>query len=308
MPTFWIRDIIEDADRGQEQPKADEALVVSPWRRGLSTSDGEYDAAASLDLRLGCYFIVFNRTDLPALIPGSGREEDAAKYQMKVYVPLGTSLCLQPGEFVLGATLEWIRIPLNRSAYVIGKSSVGRTGLVIETAGMIHPAFTGCLTLEISNLSSVPVHIFPGMDICQIVLHTSSYGSRIAHARDSMKLAGSAHVGARSPRLGGIIHNKAIRGICDKAKEIYSEPIHTVGGLVLDPHGDGLPNVEVQIGGDHTAWETTDGQGRWETGLRNGRYSATPSSGATKYEPQCHHFDVENRDYEVPSFVATQQP
>ena len=78
---------------------------------------------------------------------------------------------LHPGRFVLGVTLEWLRLPSTMSGYVTGKSSLGRHGLIIETAAGIHPGFSGCLTLELANIGEVPLEIYPGMAICQIFLH-----------------------------------------------------------------------------------------------------------------------------------------
>jgi dCTP deaminase len=225
MPTLWIPDIFDRIQRSTADSTDPSGLIISPcpstnqyYKIDEETKETSPKAAAGIDLRLGCYFIVFDRNNLPFLEPGSKRKEDAAAYQSEVYIPLGYSLCLQPGEFVLGATLEWLRLPTDLSAYVIGKSSLGRTGLIIETAGMIHPAFTGCLTLEISNLSGVPVMIFPGMDICQVVFHNCS-------APQSAQLIfgeQSVHTISRKPRLGNIIENKRISAIVEQRKKIYT--------------------------------------------------------------------------------------
>jgi dCTP deaminase len=64
-----------------------------------------------------------------------------------------------------------LRLPGCLSGYVTGKSSLGRHGLVIETAAGIHPHFSGCLTLELANVGEVPLEIYPGMEVCQIFLH-----------------------------------------------------------------------------------------------------------------------------------------
>lgn len=75
---------------------------------------------------------------------------------------------------MLGATLEWLSLPDWLSSYVTGKSSLGRHGLVIETAAGIHPCFSGCLTLELANVGEVPLEIYPGMQVCQIFLHRTT--------------------------------------------------------------------------------------------------------------------------------------
>jgi dCTP deaminase len=101
------------------------------------------------------------------------------------FVAFGEKFVLHPGSFVLGVTLEWLRLPPALSGYVTGKSSLGRHGLVIETAAGIHPNFSGCLTLELANVGEVPIEISPGMQICQIFLHR-------------LKKAGPAETGAMS--------------------------------------------------------------------------------------------------------------
>jgi dCTP deaminase len=67
--------------------------------------------------------------------------------------------------------LEWIRLPRNLAAIVTGKSSWGRRGLIIATATGVHPGFSGCLTLEITNLGEIPIKIRPGIHICQLFVH-----------------------------------------------------------------------------------------------------------------------------------------
>src|SRR6185295_230400 len=88
------------------------------------------------------------------------------------YVSFGSRFILHPRNFVLGVTLEWIRLPNDLAGYVIGRSSWGRRGLIIATAVGVHPGFTGCLTLELTNVGEIPIAIKPGMTICQLFLHT----------------------------------------------------------------------------------------------------------------------------------------
>jgi len=87
------------------------------------------------------------------------------------YVPFGSNYILHPRSFVLGVTLEWIRLPHDLAGYVIGKSSLGRRGLIIATATGVHPGFTGCLTLELTNVGEIPIRIQPGLRVCQLFLH-----------------------------------------------------------------------------------------------------------------------------------------
>lgn len=76
---------------------------------------------------------------------------------------------VQPGEFVLGVTMESITVPDDLVVRVEGRSSLGRLGIIVHsTAGFVDPGFSGTITLEISNLNRMPVALYPGMRICQL--------------------------------------------------------------------------------------------------------------------------------------------
>lgn len=136
--------------------------------------------SASVDMRLGTWFVTL-RQSRSALLRVSHRDTSVlnsdvdapgeSRLTKKYYVPFGESYILHPGCFVLGGTMEWIRFPKNLAGYVVGKSSWGRRGLIIATAIGVHPGFSGCLTLEITNLGEMPIEIKPGMRICQLFLH-----------------------------------------------------------------------------------------------------------------------------------------
>ena len=147
--------------------------------------------ATSIDLRLGRWFRSFKqtRTNFVSLVgPGSGEKETSeASRTRQHFVPFGKSYVLHPGRFVLGATLEWLSLPAGISGYITGISSLGRHGLVIETAAGVHPIFSGCLTLELANVGEVPLEIFPGMPICQIFLHRTKEASSIDYGKFSGK-------------------------------------------------------------------------------------------------------------------------
>jgi deoxycytidine triphosphate deaminase len=87
-------------------------------------------------------------------------------------VPLGEGLWLHPHQFVLGTTLEFIRIPLTCAAYVLGRSSWGRLGLLVATAVMIQPGFSGAITLELENVGESPIKLYPGLKIAQLAVHS----------------------------------------------------------------------------------------------------------------------------------------
>jgi dCTP deaminase len=76
---------------------------------------------------------------------------------------------LEPGEFLLGSTIEWIEVPDDMVVRVEGKSSIGRKGIVVHaTAGFVDPGFKGNITLELANLSGHEFLLIPEMFICQI--------------------------------------------------------------------------------------------------------------------------------------------
>jgi dCTP deaminase len=153
----------------------------------------------SIDLRLGRWFRSFKQSQnssVPLSIRTKGGKELAhieASRTKQHFIPFGDQFVLHPGRFVLGVTLEWLRLPMTLSGYVTGKSALGRHGLVIETAAGIHPGFSGCLTLELANVGEVPIEISPGMKICQIFLHP------VAATKRSSKSGGMA--GQRKPSL-----------------------------------------------------------------------------------------------------------
>ena len=85
----------------------------------------------------------------------------------------GEGFILHPGEFALGSTVERVAIPNDLVARVDGRSSVGRLAVVVHaTAGFIDPGFVGEITLELSNIGRIPVRLYPGMRIAQIVFQT----------------------------------------------------------------------------------------------------------------------------------------
>ena len=134
--------------------------------------------SASVDLRLGCWFQVFRASRLPNLdVYDKNRQPpNEAQLTKHHYVAFGDPFILHPRAFVLAVTLEWIRLPSNMAGYLVGRSSWGRHGLIIATATGVHPGFTGCLTLELTNVGEVPITVKPGTTICQLFLHTVQAG------------------------------------------------------------------------------------------------------------------------------------
>jgi dCTP deaminase len=127
-----------------------------------------YDPAllqpSSVDVRVDRYFRVFRNSRYPFIDVKQEQEG------MTELVEIGDeAFILHPGEFVLGSTLERVKLPDDLVARLEGKSSLGRLGLLIHsTAGFIDPGWDGHVTLELSNVANLPVTIYPGMKIGQI--------------------------------------------------------------------------------------------------------------------------------------------
>lgn len=201
-----------------EPDDVQDPLVITPFP---NIEELKKSGAASVDLRLGTWFGTLRQSRVPVLevddeLTHAAQKAGITKDQLKVfqdflptsevpseanlikphYVSFGSRFILHPQSFVLGVTLEWIRLPSNLAGYVVGRSSWGRRGLIIATAAGVHPGFTGCLTLELTNVGEIPIAIKPGMTICQLFLHTVD--SR-THEIDKSPFACS-----RRPTLGKI--------------------------------------------------------------------------------------------------------
>jgi len=123
---------------------------------------------ASIDLRLGKTFLVPKPDATTHLDLREGVPND---YYQQVELAEGDCFVLHPNEFVLGTTLEWVRMPKHLAASVDGRSSIGRLGVCAHvTAGFIDPGFEGQITLEMVNFGKVAVKLWPGFRVCQLVV------------------------------------------------------------------------------------------------------------------------------------------
>jgi dCTP deaminase len=144
--------------------KDEQSLIITP----LLDAEEAFDED-SVDLRLGCYFLLPRTPPRPFLYPGSTPSEHS---NLRVHVPFGNPLVVPAHQTVLGATLEFIKLPYDLSGQILTKSSIARSFIVIETAPWIHPNYRGCLTLEIANVSNTPLLLYPGLSIGQLILLT----------------------------------------------------------------------------------------------------------------------------------------
>jgi dCTP deaminase len=135
---------------------------------------------SSIDMRLGDEFKVFKVIRKPYIDPND--KEDIASYMESTVVPEGEAFIIHPNEFALATTLEYVKVPDDLVARVEGRSSMGRLGVTMHvTAGFIDPGFEGRITLEISNIGSMPVALYPGQRVCQIVFETMTTPSELPY-------------------------------------------------------------------------------------------------------------------------------
>lgn len=140
-------------------------IVIDPLK------DEQQIQPSSVDMRLGDEFKVFKVIRKPYIDPKD--EEDIAEYMEGSTVPEGEAFIIHPNEFALATTQEYVKVPDDLVARVEGRSSMGRLGVTMHvTAGYVDPGFEGRITLEISNIGAMPVALYPGQRVCQLVFET----------------------------------------------------------------------------------------------------------------------------------------
>ncbi|MER7765969.1 dCTP deaminase [Kitasatospora sp. NPDC096140] len=148
---------------------------------------------SSIDVRLDRFFRVFENHKYPHIDP-SEEQPDLTR----LVEPEGDeAFILHPGEFVLASTYEVISLPEDVASRLEGKSSLGRLGLLTHsTAGFIDPGFSGHVTLELSNVATLPIKLYPGMKIGQLCLFRLSSPSEHPYGSERY---GSRYQGQRGP-------------------------------------------------------------------------------------------------------------
>jgi dCTP deaminase len=148
---------------------------------------------SSVDVRLDRLFRTFENHKYAHIDPA----ENQPDLTREVGVASDEAFILHPGEFVLGSTYEVITLPDDIAGRLEGKSSLGRLGLLTHsTAGFIDPGFSGHVTLELSNVATLPIKLWPGMKIGQLALFRLS--SPAEHPYGSA-VYGSRYQGQRGP-------------------------------------------------------------------------------------------------------------
>ncbi len=148
---------------------------------------------SSIDVRLDRLFRVFENHRYPHIDPAEEQPELTRQVE-----PVGDEpFILHPGEFVLGSTYEGVTLPDDVAARLEGKSSLGRLGLLTHsTAGFIDPGFSGHVTLELSNVATLPIKLWPGMKIGQLCFFRLSSPSEHPYGAS---IYGSRYQGQRGP-------------------------------------------------------------------------------------------------------------
>ena len=151
-----------------------------------------YIQPSSVDLRVGDGFRIFANHKYSEIDPRSPQED------LTQLIEVGEGpFMLHPGEFVLGSTLERVKLGDDVVARLEGKSSLGRLGLLIHsTAGFIDPGFEGHITLELSNVATLPIAIYPGMKIGQISFYQMTTAAEYPYGSPEL---GSKYQGQSGP-------------------------------------------------------------------------------------------------------------
>ncbi len=174
------------SDRDIRAEIDDQRVVLDPYDEAMIQP-------SSVDVRLDRFFRVFENHRYPHIDPA----EDQPDLTREVEPSDGEPFILHPGEFVLGSTYEVITLPDDIAARLEGKSSLGRLGLLTHsTAGFIDPGFSGHVTLELSNVATLPIKLWAGMKIGQLCFFRLS--SPAENPYGSAKY-GSRYQGQRGP-------------------------------------------------------------------------------------------------------------
>ncbi|MGH1978504.1 dCTP deaminase [Rothia sp. L_38] len=138
---------------------------IDAGRIALEPYDPSMIQPASVDVRIDRFFRLFDNHKYPYIDPSQAQEDLTRLVEVAPDEPF----ILHPGEFVLGATYEKVTLPDNIAARLEGKSSLGRLGLLTHsTAGFIDPGFSGHVTLELSNMATLPIMLWPGSKVGQL--------------------------------------------------------------------------------------------------------------------------------------------
>jgi dCTP deaminase len=148
-----------------KSPETEKRLVVTPILSEKQIGD------SSIDLRLGNQFIVFRMHNFGVFQPYAMRPSELRRMQERQVVRFGQKFVLHPRMLALASTFEYLCVPADLECQAEGRSSWARVGLQIATASSVEPGFKGVLTLELSNVGTIPIELYPGIRISQLFVH-----------------------------------------------------------------------------------------------------------------------------------------
>jgi dCTP deaminase len=167
--------------------------LLDEGRIGIDPYDESLLQPASVDVRVDRYFRVFRNSRYPFIDVKEPQDELTELVEIEDETPF----ILHPGEFVLGSTLETLRLSDDLVARLEGKSSLGRLGLLIHsTAGFVDPGWDGHVTLELSNVANLPITIYHGMKIGQLSFMQLSEAAERPYGSGGL---GSKYQGQKGP-------------------------------------------------------------------------------------------------------------
>ncbi len=144
---------------------------ISKKRIEIDPFQEENVGPCSVDFRLGTIFRIFKKQESPISIDKEFKVSD--KFTKTVAIKEGKFLELKPGEFVLGTTLERLKLPNDICARIEGRSTFARIGLMVHiSSALIQPTVNNIQVLEIANMSPYTLKLFPGIRICQILFES----------------------------------------------------------------------------------------------------------------------------------------
>jgi dCTP deaminase len=170
----------------------DGRIKIDPWDESLVQP-------ASVDLRLGDSFRVFHNHRTSSI----DLRDPPQNLTEEVRVTGDEPFVIHPGEFALGRTLEWVELPDDIVARIEGKSSLGRLGLIVHaTAGFCDPGWKGTLTLELANLTRVPIRLYHGLAIAQLSFMALDAPAERPYGHEELGSHYQGQVGATASRYG----------------------------------------------------------------------------------------------------------
>lgn len=186
------------SDRDIKKAIKEKRIVIKP------TPDFETQLGSnSIDLRLGKVFRIFDHSKHPYIDPfrkniGEEITREIKKNDKEPFI-------IQPGDFVLGTTVEYLELPDNLVGSLEGRSSIGRLGIIVHsTAASVECGFRGKITLELANMGKMPVALYPGMRICAVAFMEMTSAAEIPY----FKKKNAKYVGQTGPSQSKINEEK----------------------------------------------------------------------------------------------------